>query len=168
VGRLTVTGGDALDAAAVARVVDGADAVLSALGPRGARSPALLAGAADRITSAMTTAGVRRLISVSAAGAFITGDPDAGALIKLILPRVLARPFGDVRAMEAVVRATDLDWTLVRATRLVSTPPAGRYRVRADYPPPGGRKIARADVAAFMLTTLADNGWVGAAPALAY
>jgi uncharacterized protein YbjT (DUF2867 family) len=44
----------------------------------------------------------------------------------------------------------------------------GRYRVRADYPPPGGGKIARADVAAFMLTTLADNGWIRAAPALAY
>ena len=39
---VTVTGGDATDPAAVADVVAGADAVLSALGPRGAKTPGLL------------------------------------------------------------------------------------------------------------------------------
>ena len=63
----------------------------------------------------MDRAGVRRLVNVSAAGAFIAGDPDMGWLIKAILPRVLAAQFADVRAMEAAIRASDLDWTLVRA-----------------------------------------------------
>jgi putative NADH-flavin reductase len=167
-GGLTVTGGDALDAGAVAEVVAGADAVLSALGPRGARTPSLLAGSAAVLIDAMDRAGVRRLISVSAAGAFITGDPDTGLLTKAILPRIFATPFADTRAMEAAVRASDLDWTLVRATRLVNAPGTGRYRVRADYPPPGGRKIARADVAHFMALALTEDAWTSAAPALAY
>jgi putative NADH-flavin reductase len=167
-GGLTVTGGDALDAGAVAEVVAGADAVLSALGPRGARTPSLLAGSAAVLIDAMDRAGVRRLVSVSAAGAFITGDPDTGPLTKAILPRVFATPFADTRAMEAAVRASDLDWTLVRATRLVNAPGTGRYRVRADYPPPGGRKIARADVAHFMALALTEDAWTSAAPALAY
>jgi putative NADH-flavin reductase len=170
-GGLTVSAGDALDPGAVAEVVAGADAVLSALGPRGPRrdrTPSLLAGAAANLIAGMDRAGVQRLISVSAAGAFITGDPDAGGLVKAIIPRVFAAAFADVREMEAAIRASDLSWTLVRATRLVNHPATGRYRVRADYPPPGGAKISRADVAHFMALALTQDAWLHAAPALAY
>ena len=167
-GGLRVVAGQATDGTAVADAIVGADAVLSALGARGARTPALLATAGAAIVAGMEKAGVRRLICVSAAGAFIQADPDAGALIKFVLPRVLAKPFADARAMEAAVTATDLDWTLVRATRLVNAPQTGRYRVRPDFPPVGGGKIARADVAHFMAAALMDASWVQARPALAY
>ncbi len=150
---LAVTRGDALDAAAVAEAIAGADAVLSALGPRGAKTPGLLAGAASNIVAAMQKTGARRLICVSAAGAFITEDPHA---------------FADVRRMEDVVRGSDLDWTLVRATRLVNGPLTGRYRVAPDYKPRGGGKISRADVAHFMAAALTEDGWLRSAPALAY
>ncbi len=165
---LTVIAGEATDDGAVADVVAGADAVLSALGPRGAKTPALLATAARATVTAMDKTGTRRLICVSAAGAFIQGDPDMGALIKFILPRVLAKPFADVRAMESVVSATELDWTLVRATRLVDAGQTGRYRVRPDFAPAGGGKIARADVAHFLGAVLTDGSWIGARPAIAY
>jgi putative NADH-flavin reductase len=165
---LTVITGDATDAGAVAEVLAGADAAVSALGPRGAQTPALLATAARAIVTGMHKSGARRLICVSAAGAFIEDDPDTGALIKFILPRMLAKPFADVREMESVLRATELDWTLVRATRLVDNPGTGHYRFRPDYPPVGGRKIARADVAHFVAATLTDGSWTRAQPALAY
>lgn len=165
---LTVTRGDALDSAAVAEVIDGADAVLVALGPRGAKAPGLLTGAAGNITGAMGKTGASRLIFLSAAGAYITGDPDTNWLVKAILPRIFAATFADVRGMENVVRQTDLDWTLVRATRLVNTPLTGQYRVSPDYPPRGGGKISRADVADFMASALTEGSWVRSAPALAY
>lgn len=165
---LTVIRGDVADASAVADLVADADAVLSALGPRGAKTPALLATAGHNTVAGMGKTGVRRLICVSAAGAFIRADPDSGVLVKLILPRVLAKQFADVREMEEVFGASDLDWTMVRATRLVNSPPTGQYRVRPDYPPPGGGKIARADVARFMLTCLTERSWVREHPALAY
>jgi putative NADH-flavin reductase len=165
---LTVTRGDALDEAAVAEVIAGADAVLSALGPRGAKAPGLLAGAASNIVSAMQKTGARRLICVSAAGAYITGDPNMNRLVKLVLPRVFAKPFADVRGMEDVIRESDLDWTLVRATRLVNGPGTGQYRVSPDYPPRGGGKISRADVAHFIAAELTEDGWLRSAPALAY
>jgi putative NADH-flavin reductase len=168
VAGLTVITGEATDGVAVGDVVAGADAVFSALGPRGTKTPALLASAASATVQAMNKAGTRRLICVSAAGAFIQGDRDTGAVIKLVLPRLLARQFTDVRAMESVIGDTDLDWTLVRASRLVDAPLTGRYRVRPDYPPAGGGKIARADVAHFMAATLTDRSWVQARPALAY
>ena len=165
---LTLVPGDATDGQAVADTVVGADAVLSALGPRGAKTPDLLATAARNIVAGLDKAGIRRLICVSAAGAFVQGDPDSGALIKWVLPRVLAKTFADVREMEAVVAASDLDWTMVRATRLVDTPLTGQYRVRPEYPPVGGRKISRADVAHFVASALTDGAWFGQAPALAY
>jgi putative NADH-flavin reductase len=160
--------GDARDESAVKDVISGADAVLSALGPRGAKSPALLGTAARNMVGAMASTGARRLICVSAAGAYIAGDPDVNPVIRFVLPRLLAGPFADTRAMEDTVRATSLDWTLVRASRLTSKPGTGHYRVRPDLPPPGGGRIARQDVAHFILAALADGSWARSAPALAY
>ena len=165
---LTVVRGDALDEAAVAEAIAGADAVISALGPRGAKAPGLLAGAAANTVSAMRQSGTRRLICVSAAGAYITEDPTMNWLVRQILPRVLATQFADVRRMENTIRASGLDWTLVRASRLVNTPGTGHYRVSPDFPPRGGGKISRADVAHFIAAALAENSWLRAAPALAY
>jgi putative NADH-flavin reductase len=152
----------------VADVAAGADAFVCALGPRGAKTPGLLGTAAGVIVAALDKAGVRRLVCVSAAGAFIEGDPDMGALIKFVLPRVFAEQFADVREMESVVSASNLDWTLVRPTRLVNRPQTGRYRVRPDFAPGGGRTIARSDVAHFVAATVTDDTWVRARPALGY
>jgi putative NADH-flavin reductase len=165
---LTPIPGDATDAQAIAATVDGADAVVSALGPRGAKAPSLLESAARNTVEAMSKTGARRLICVSAAGAFIDGDPNMSALVKFILPRIFATQFADVRAMEQVVRASDLDWTLVRPTRLVDSAATGKYRTAPDYAPPGGRKISRADVAQFIGAALEQDSWLKAAPALAY
>ncbi len=165
---VTVTEGDATDPDAVAETLASADAVLSALGPRGARTPHLLATAAAATTQAMAKTGTHRLIGVSAAGAFIKEDPEAGGLVKLILPRLFAQQFADTRAMEQVIRASRLDWTLVRPTRLVSTPARGAYRIRPDYPPPGLTKISRADVAQFMIKALLDASYVRESPAICW
>jgi uncharacterized protein YbjT (DUF2867 family) len=165
---LEVISGDALDATAVAETIGGADAVVSALGPRGAKSQTLLAGAAENVVAAMEKAGARRLVCVSAAGAYIAGDPDTGWLLKAIVPRVFAKQFADVREMENVIRQSGLDWTIVRPARLVNRPGTGRYRVRPDFPPPHGRTIARADVAHFIAAALTENAWLHDAPAVAY
>ena len=168
---LTVTGGDVLDPAAVAAVISGADAVLSAVGPKirdNFHYSELLAPAAANIIDGMHKTGARRLIAVSAAAAFIPEDPDKSWIAKQTQPRIFARAFADVRRMERVVKDSDLDWTLVRPTRLVSDPGTGKYRVRADFPPPGGSKIARADVAHFIATALTSATYIHQSPVLAY
>jgi uncharacterized protein YbjT (DUF2867 family) len=168
---LTVSGGDVLDRDTVTTVVSGADAVLSALGPRGFEGfgqAELLGPAASNIVAGMDKTGAHRLICVSAAGAFVAADRDTAWLVRQVLPRVLARPFADVRRMEQVVRGSDLDWTLVRATRLINDPAKGNYRVRDGYPPKGGGSIARADVAHFIGAALTEGSYIHQAPALAY
>jgi putative NADH-flavin reductase len=54
---LTVISGEATDSGAVGDVVSGTDAVLSALGPRGARTPALLEMAAATSSPPWTNTG---------------------------------------------------------------------------------------------------------------
>lgn len=167
---LTVTGGDVLDPAAVAVVISGADAVLSAVGPKirdNFRYTELLAPASANIIDGMHKTGAHRLIAVSAAAAFIPEDPDKSWIAKQTQPRIFARTFADVRRMERLVKDSDLDWTLVRPTRLVNDPGKGEYRVRADFPPPGGGKIARADVAHFIGTALTSASYIRECPALA-
>ncbi len=165
---LTVIEGNVLDPARVAGAVDGADAVLAALGPRGQKSPAMLATAGRNIVEAMTKTGASRLISVSAAGAYIRDDPDMGALLKWLLPALLGSQFADTRELERVVAGSDLDWTMVRPARLTNGPLTGRYRVRPQFVPAGGRKISRADVAHFIGQVLAEHSWTRSAPAIAY
>lgn len=168
---LTVTGGDVLDPAAVAAVISGADAALSAVGPRirdNFHKAELLAPAAANFIDGMHKTGAHRLIAVSAAAAFVPEDPDKSWIVKQTVPRIFARTFADVRRMEQVVSDSDLDWTLVRPTRLVNGPGKGEYRVRTDFPPPGGGKIARADVAHFIGTALTSAGYIRESPALAY
>jgi putative NADH-flavin reductase len=116
----------------------------------------------------MAKSGARRLICVSAAGAFVRDDPAASSLVKMILPRIFARPFADVREMEQVVRASSLDWTLVRPTRLVNAPGTGQWREGDEYPPPGLTKISRADVAQFIIRALTEGSYVRQSPAICW
>jgi uncharacterized protein YbjT (DUF2867 family) len=60
--------------------------------------------------------------------------------------------------MEAVVKASGLDWTLVRPPQLTDGPFSGKYRVREGHLPPFGFSISRADVADYMLKIATDRG----------
>ncbi|GAB3160619.1 SDR family oxidoreductase [Myceligenerans halotolerans] len=165
--RLRTVRTDVLDAAALAPVVKGADAVVSALGPRESGPSEVCRRGAAAVVDAMYDVGVRRLAVVSASGAFHgPGDgPVTRAIAKPILQRVLRHSFEDTRAMEGVVRASGLDWTLVRPPRLLDKPRTGRYRHVIDAFVPGGIQIGRADVADYLLRSLDDPGttgrWVG-------
>jgi len=151
--RLTVHGIDIFDADALAHTIDGSDAVLSALGPRpGDDTPVIKAGAQSAL-DAMAKTGVRRLIIVSANGAFV--EPGDGLVtrfvVKPILGRVFTASFADVRSMESIVRASDVDWTLMRPPRLQDKPVTGRYRTAIDRGLARGMFMGRPDVAHAML-----------------
>ena len=68
-------------------------------------------------------------------------------------------------AEDAVRSATDVDWVIVRPTRLTNGPrTSGPHLVSA-----GGRagwSVSRVDVAAFLVAQLDDPTYVGRAPAL--
>jgi putative NADH-flavin reductase len=158
--RLRVVTAEATDPAAIGPAVEGADAVLSALGSRGRAPTTICRDGARAVIEAMAKTGGRRLVMCSAAGPF--ADAGDGRVVRhvvkpLILDRIFKNAFADLRQAEAEVRASDLDWTLVRPPQLVDREPVGRYRTAVDVNVRGGRRLARADLATCMLGVLTDD-----------
>lgn len=158
VAGLTVRRGDVLDAASLADSMDGADAVVSALGSRSGRGPTTVYSAGtDNILNAMRSAGVRRLVALTAVP--VTPREQRGPAEKL-LDRVLYLFFGglyhDMARMEQRVFASDVDWTIIRPPKLTDKPGTGEYRVATNSSLRGGTAITRADLALAMLTALHD------------
>lgn len=149
--RIRIVSGDLMNPAELGRVLDGHDGVLSGFGPRLPLAKAdddLLERFAATLTNAMREAAVKRAVIVSTA--FLFKDsilPPTYLFGRLFFPSVVA----DASAMEQIVTASGLDWTLVRPPQLTDKPPTGRYRVREEHLPVFGFKIARADVADFMI-----------------
>lgn len=151
---LTVIEGDPLRAEQLARALPGHDAVLSVIGPAGrqsARDHSLLTDCAASTVAAMDSAGPKRLVILSAALLF----PDQGIRFALFR-RLLRYHVQDLVAMEAVVRAARLDWTIARPPRLVDTQDE-RYRRAAGALPRGGFSMSFRAVAAFMLDCVEEG-----------
>jgi uncharacterized protein YbjT (DUF2867 family) len=69
---------------------------------------------------------------------------------------MLRHPFADQAAQERLLAASEIDYTIVRPSRLMDTPFTGTYRILPDAMPSGSQRISRADVADFMLIQLTD------------
>lgn len=157
-GRLRVVPADVMDPAAIAGAVADAGAVICALGPHGAGPTTVIRDGHRSIIAAMQRAGARRLLSVSGSIAADEGEgPTMRYLVKpLARATFLRNVCADMRAAEAEVRASGLDWTIFRPPRLLDRPARGSYRTAIDRNLPHGLTIPRADLAACILTTLTD------------
>ncbi|MFK4089334.1 NAD(P)-dependent oxidoreductase [Kribbella sp. NPDC020789] len=155
--------------------VEGADAVLSALGPPNNAAAGVASKGTTAIIAAMRTAGTRRLIVVSAAPVGTTPsparphpplhDPGDGPFLRYlmypIIKAVLRSQYLDLAVMEDVVRDSNLDWTILRPVQLTDKPATGTYRTAVGQNLRGGRYVARADVAHAMLAMLNQPETVG-------
>jgi putative NADH-flavin reductase len=153
---------------ALACAVEGADAVISGLGPRSRSEIGIAWRGTQAITRAMTSAGTRRVVVVSAAPASTVPspgrpqppkhDPGDGFLMRNLfspLMRVLLRElYADLARMEDVLYDSGLDWTVLRPPRLIDKPVTGAYRTAYGRNLRRGWLISRADVAHHMLRVL--------------
>jgi hypothetical protein len=86
---------------------------------------------------------------------------------RLAIPTFLRDLYADMQSMEDVVRSSGLDWTRVRSSYLVDSAPRGDFRIADGHNPPGGWRIARADLASFLLDTATSDRWARATPTVA-
>jgi len=166
--RLRVVQGGLDDAAAIGEAVRGADAVISLLGPAG-RSPGQPIAAGTRlIVEAMGEHGVRRLVAVATPSARDPRDRFDPRFDPMILAiRVLVgSAYEDIVATAEAVRSSPLDWTLVRIPLLTDKPSAAAWRTGyAGLSGDGvGVRLARANLAAFLLSAAEEDRHVGEAP----
>ena len=161
--------GDVLDAAAVENAVAGQDAVISALGPTRPPVPGMMETAARNIVAAMQKADIRRLISTTGAG--VRDPQDQPKLIDHLMKGLLTLLAGEILRDSAanvkILRASDLDWTIVRYPRLLDAPHTGKYRV-GYIGKDSGSQLSRADGADFVLKELVQGKYIHQMPVVSY
>jgi putative NADH-flavin reductase len=142
--------GDARAPDAVAAALEGAEAVLSAMGPVGDDPGTVYSEAIASLVGAMETGGPRRLVITANARVFDD--------------RPLAGPYAGVseehRRALVTLRASGLDWTVVATPMLTDEAPAGTYEAAIDAKG-DGRDIDRNDFAHAVVDALEHDAWIG-------
>ena len=158
--------GELTDPAVTAETVNGATAVISALGSREGRRATTVYSDAVR---SVLAAGVHRVVAVSA----VPAAPDAS---KTLVERRLVHPllhlffggsYADMRRMEALLAGSDALWTVLRPPRLTNGAARGTYRQSTErLPRPSS--ISRADLAAALVLAVDREDFVRKAVTISY
>jgi putative NADH-flavin reductase len=170
------------DPATLASAVQGADGVLSGLGPRSKAETGIAARGTQAIVAAMKAAGARRIVVVSAAPIGTVPSPgranppkhDPGDgfimqhLLNPLVKTALRKNYADLAQMEDILRDSGLDWTAVRPPRLTDKPLTGAYRTAHGQNLRRGLVISRADVAHYMLRAVGQPETIKQAIGVAY
>ncbi|GAB2686601.1 NAD(P)-dependent oxidoreductase [Kribbella swartbergensis] len=147
------------EAGSLLEAVDGSQAVISGVGPRGRKDGPVASGSTRSILAAMAETGVRRFVAVSAAPLGPTPPDESFLNRRLLLPAInafAADVYADLRVMEADIVSSGTDWTIVRPPKLTNGPLTGTYRTVVGGTVSRGYTISRADVAHLMLSAVDD------------
>jgi putative NADH-flavin reductase len=163
---LAVFVGEVLDPTAVDQTVEGANAVLSLVGQVPGSPRTLQTESTRLIVSTMTQHRITRLVTLSGGGLRDEAHDRptlADRAIRFLLKRMAGHVLADAEGHLAVLQASSLDWTIVRAPVIRDRPGTGRYRV--GYVGVGtGTRISRADLADFIVTQIEDRRYIRQMP----
>jgi uncharacterized protein YbjT (DUF2867 family) len=168
--HLRVVQGDVMDAASVDAAMQGCDAVVCALGHKRWLGPSkTLSEGTRNIVRAMEKHGVKRLVVETSLGVGDSFGRLGVVFTVFTMSIILPFYFYDKLRQERIVRASSLDWVIVRPGQLLSFPKRGKYK----HGPRVGNYlwpvlIARADVADFMLNQLGDTPYLRQSPGVSY
>jgi putative NADH-flavin reductase len=165
--KLRVVQGELDDPVGVEAAIAGQDAVLSALGPIPNGRKDIMRVAFTNIIAATQQTGIKRLISLTGAGVAQPGDEPKliNKFISLMLNLFSKDTIIDSSEHAHLVRASELEWTIVRVPMLTDSVRTGNIRV-GMVGINDGMRIARLDVAAFMLKVLEDGAHMREAPVI--
>jgi putative NADH-flavin reductase len=162
--QLTIVPGNVLEAADVAACVAGVDAVVCSLGNTKNNPANVVTDGTKQIVSAMQAAGTRRLVVVTSIGVGDSAD-QVPVAFKLLMKTVLKGVMEDKEGQETAVKASGLDWIIIRPGGLTDGPRTGSYKAGMDKSIRAGQ-VSRADVAEFVLQQLTDDTYLRQTPAI--
>ena len=165
--KLTYCAGDALNQKDVLDAVKGHDAVVITLGSGMSRKSIVRSQGTLNVINAMQAHGIRRLICQSTLGAHESWS-NLNFWWKHVMFGALLKPvFKDHELQENLVRASGLDWTIVRPGAFSKGQATGSFKENFS---PSERnlslKIPSADVAAFLSQQIRDASYIGRAVAI--
>jgi uncharacterized protein YbjT (DUF2867 family) len=158
---------DVQDEQSVVHAMADQDAVILAVSTPARHPGSLYSDAARTLTAAASITGVSRIVAISSGG--VRRDDPALPLWyrKVLIPLFMSELYDDMGEMESIITASDLDWTIVRASYLRDHAGHDRYRVEDGATPRRGWKLARTDLARFTAHQLSTSQWVRKTPTLA-
>ncbi|MNI24141.1 NmrA-like family protein [compost metagenome] len=163
---LTITQGDACVSEDVFHAVQGADAVISALGTDGGTT---LTDSTPLIIKAMLYYAVRRIVTVGTAG--ILDSQEHPGLLRYETPdtkRSSTRAAEEHRHAWDLLAGSELDWTVVCPTYLPLGERTGDFRTERDYLPAEGQSISVYDTADYAYKQLFSIDHIRARVGIAY
>jgi putative NADH-flavin reductase len=149
--------GDARDPQLLELAIAGQNAIIDTIGTRQPfLKTTLETDAARLLIGGMRRHGLRRIVAISSVG---VGDSIANVpvLYRALMPIFFRGAIPDKEGMEAQLRQSDLDWTIVRPAGLTDGPRTNSVRIITPVSGRHVRRIARADVADFILNHLTDT-----------
>jgi uncharacterized protein YbjT (DUF2867 family) len=162
--------GDARDEQALSRALENCSGVISSLGTPVSplREVTLLSTATRALVMAMERRNVRRLVCITGLGAGDSRGHGGFLFDHLFFPLLLQKVYADKDRQEDAVRASKLDWVLVRPVVLTDKPARGTVRAETDLSGIHGGTVARGDVAKFVVQQLTDDTWLRRAPLITW
>lgn len=160
--QVKVVRGDATSAEDLTKAMDGQDVIISTLGRgKALRAENLFTDAILAILQAASATGVHRLVWLSSFGVAHTYD-SATFSQKAVYKTILRNIYANKAEAEKLLRASDLDYTIVYPTALTNGPATDTYRVGENISMKSAvLKVSRADVGHFMYRAARDAEWIG-------
>ncbi|MEN2494886.1 MAG: hypothetical protein TECD_00796 [Hyphomicrobiaceae bacterium hypho_1] len=163
--------GDALNGDNVENALEGIDVVIQTLGiPINLR---MLTGPIDLFSNStrilvnkMEATGIKRLISVTGFGSGRDGRQLIPPLQRIGFEIFLGRVYSDKNIQEDIIKASHLDWTIVRPGILTSGRLSDNYRVLVEPETWRNGLISREDVANFLVKQISDSMYINETPVL--
>jgi putative NADH-flavin reductase len=147
---LEVVEGDARDPDAVVPALRGSDAVISVISLARPEDEPQHSEATRVIVEIAAAEGVRRIVVTANNHVFHDDD----------VPVDLAAFAREHRRNRDLLRASDLDWTIVASPTLADERGSGSFAVAIDKKAPG-KRTAREDLATAALDALVSDDWIG-------
>ncbi len=164
---LRLVQGSILESDPIEQAVAGTDAVISVMGPRNNQPTFEISRGMSNVVAAMQKHGGRRLVMSTGMGVADPQDQPGpmNRVIGLLLALMARNVAQDMRQAVAIVQASGLDWTVLRAPRLTDKPGGGAIKV--GYVGEGvGFELARADFAQVLLAAAIEGKYVREMPAV--
>jgi len=160
--------GDLLDKKALAKLVEGADAVVSCAGPpmKGNYNPSEYVNAMSDLIAAMQSNGVTRLITLAGGSIILPDEKLSGKrkflrfVFKLMFSKVVQTKDGELN----LIARSNLDWTVLRPGFVK---PVKEGRFIAHETKLSSTSVDKLQIQTFIQECLKSEEWVGKAPLVA-
>jgi uncharacterized protein YbjT (DUF2867 family) len=110
----------------------------------------------------------QKLIAVTGIGAGDSKGHGGFLYDRVVNPLLLGTIYEDKDRQESIIKASDIEWLIVRPGFLTNDPRTGKYRAIENLSGVTAGKISRLDVADFILKQLIAPTYFGKTPLLTY